>query len=63
VNGLGEQLRQVSGVNLIIEPGEVREASLFWMARLSEKESPILHGQLKEALFSAMLEAKRRKTE
>jgi hypothetical protein len=50
--------RKVSGVNLITEPEEVRESSLFWMARLIEKESPILHKELREALAYATWEAK-----
>jgi hypothetical protein len=53
-----ECLGQVSGVNLIAEPEDLREASLFWMARLSEEDSPLLHRELKQALESAMREAK-----
>jgi hypothetical protein len=63
VTGLGEYLGHVSDVNLITEPEEVREASLFRMARLSEEESPILHWELKEALVFAMWEEKGRETE
>jgi hypothetical protein len=48
----------VSGVNLITEPEDMREASLFWMARLSEEDSPLLHRELKQALASAMWDAK-----
>jgi hypothetical protein len=48
----------VSGVNLITEAKEMWEASVFWMTRLSEEDSPLLHRNLKEALASAMWEAK-----
>jgi hypothetical protein len=48
----------VSGVNLIAEPEDLREASFFWMARLSEDGSPLQHRELKEALASAMWEVK-----
>jgi hypothetical protein len=58
VTGLREYLGQVSGVNLITEPEDMREASLFWMARLSEEDSPLLHRELKQALESAMWDAK-----
>jgi hypothetical protein len=39
-------------VTLITEPENLREASLFWMARLDEEESPQIHDNLKNALAS-----------
>jgi hypothetical protein len=63
VTGLREYLGQVSDVNIITEPEEVRENSLFRMARLSEEKSPILYRELKEALASAMWEEKGRESE
>jgi hypothetical protein len=63
VKGHGEYLGQVLGVKLITEPEEVRELSLLWMTRFSEKESPIMHKELKEARASAVWEAKGHETE
>jgi hypothetical protein len=42
----------LSTVTLIIEPKNLREASLFWMARFDEEETPQIHDQLKNALAS-----------
>ena len=58
VTDLKEFIGQVSGVTLITEPEDLREASLFWMSRLNEDESPLLHKTLKEALASAMWNSK-----
>jgi hypothetical protein len=44
----------VSGVTLISEPEDLREASLFGIARLDDNESPLLHKKLKGALAAAM---------
>ena len=45
-------------MTLITEPEDLREASLFWMSRLNEDESPLLQKTLKEALAKAMWNSK-----
>jgi 23S rRNA A1618 N6-methylase RlmF len=45
-------------VTLITEPETLREASVFWMEPLDEKESPQIHDQLKNALASMVWEHK-----
>jgi hypothetical protein len=54
VTDLKDFIGQVSGVTLISEP----ESSLFWMARLDEDESPLLHTKLMDALATAMWNSK-----
>jgi hypothetical protein len=54
VTDLKDFIGQVSGVTLISEPDDLREASLFWMLRLNEDESPLLHKKLKDALAAEM---------
>jgi Plant transposon protein len=43
-----------SHVSLITEPDNLRKSSLFWTAKLNEKEGPQLHEELKNALASSM---------
>jgi hypothetical protein len=38
----------------ITEPESLKEASIFWMARLGEEDSPHLHRALKDPLASMM---------
>jgi Plant transposon protein len=47
-----------SHVSLVTEPENLREASMFWMARLNEEDSPKSHDELKNALASLMWEHK-----
>jgi hypothetical protein len=49
---------QVSDGNLITEPEDLREASLFWMSRLNEDKSPLLHKNIKDVLATAMWNTK-----
>jgi Plant transposon protein len=58
VTDLKDFIGQVSGVTLISEPEDLRESSLFWMARLDEDKSPLLHKKLKNALATAMWNSK-----
>jgi hypothetical protein len=58
VTDLLDFIGQVSGVTLICDPENLREASLFWMARLDEDESPLLHKKLKDALATAKWNSK-----
>jgi Plant transposon protein len=58
VTDLKDSIGQVSGVTLISESEDLREASLFWMSRLNEDESPLLHKNLNDALATAMWNSK-----
>jgi hypothetical protein len=48
----------VSDGTLITEPEDLREASLFWMSRLNEDKSPLLHKNIKDTLTTAMWNTK-----
>jgi hypothetical protein len=63
VTDLNEFIGQVSGVTLISEPEDLRDVSLFWMSRLDEDESPVLHKTLKDALAIAMWNSKEREAD
>jgi hypothetical protein len=54
VADLQDFIGPVSGVTLISEPEDLREASLLRIARLDDNESPLLHKKLKGALATAM---------